>query len=80
METIKNIYERIATFSLPEAFSSNNGKTEMAYICAPIVIITGCILPFCYPTLGYIALGFVTAGTALLGIKVIVPTKEIKKS
>ena len=77
IDEAKNALLSIKKFNLSEAFNSANGKTEMVYICAPIIILSGAILPFVHPELGAEAFGFITAGAALLGVKVVSPTKEI---
>lgn len=74
-------------FSWAEMFSSTNGKTSPSLFCGWLSIVAGClgfIIALCKstPNEGAIALGFVTAGSTLLGIrrftddKVILPKPE----
>jgi len=64
----------ISKFSFKEAFNNNSGKTEMALICALLVITTGCIgfiwaLAVKYEISLNASIVFVTLGSGLLGIR-----------
>lgn len=80
IEDGKQILLNIQKLKWQEAFNNSQGKTQMAYICAPICIIAGAILPFAHPEQSMAALGIVTSGSALLGIHAIAPDKEINAS
>ena len=71
-------------FSPSELFSSPNGKTSMALLCAFLLIFTGCVgfvmgLVKHQSDVHITALGFASLGSTLLGIRRFTPDKEIKK-
>ena len=80
IENGKQFLLNIQKFKLPEAFNNSQGKTQMAYICAPICVFTGCILPFFAPEHTAEGVMFATIGSALLGVHAITPDKQINAS
>jgi hypothetical protein len=66
IEDGKQILLNIQNFSLPEAFNNSQGKTLMSNICAFLLTLTACTLPFVRPEQTTSALGFATLATGLL--------------
>jgi Na+/melibiose symporter-like transporter len=77
MEDAKNLLLNIKKFNLWEAFNSSNGKTQMSYICALMIVICGCALALMHPEHSTEALGMFTVAVTLLGVHAVTPTKEI---